>query len=104
MPVWVASLVANVAQKVAKRNELRRCLTIRNDSTEPVYYGHTSSVRTTGTLQGIKIDPNGGSLEDEFHKGEVWLIAAAAASVSIIEDVPEIEEIIEHLIKRKKGE
>jgi len=104
MPVWKVSLVAGVAQKVMKKNPYRRSITIKNDSASNVYYGHHHNVATSGFRQGFLIPPNGGTMEDEFHKGEVWLIAAAAVSVSIIEDTPEIEEIVDYLIKRKEVE
>jgi len=91
MPVWTVDLVANKAQMVAPKNPKRICISVKNDSAANVYYGHEEGVSTSGYRQGWLIDPNGGSLEDEFHKGEVWLISPSSVSVTILEDVEELK-------------
>jgi hypothetical protein len=87
MPVWTETLEANTAKKVISKNPKRISFSIRNDSGSAVYYGKNRSVSTSGYFQGIKIDPNGGAIEDDSYKGDVYLISASAISVTIVEDV-----------------
>jgi len=87
MPVWLEDLKANIVKKVMARNPNRASLSIKNDSAVNVYYGHSSGVATTGRRQGILVDPNGGALEDRWHKGDVYLIAPSDCNVTLIEDL-----------------
>jgi len=87
MTVKLVPLIANRPRRILTKNENRKAFTIKNDSTEPIYFGHDSSVATSGYKQGYKVDPGGGSVEDEFHKGEVWAIAGANVWITVVEDV-----------------
>jgi len=100
MPVWRVQLKANVAQKVCKPNPLRKSFTIDNVSTADVYWGPYSWVATAGPRKGFLIRA-AQSAENRWHKGEVWVISASDVDIEIEEMIPEIEEIVDYLIKRK---
>jgi len=89
MPIWAVTLAANKAERVASANPNRICISIQNESSADVYYGHDAGVSISGPSQGFKIRANGGFLEDEFYKGDVYLISSQAVTVVIAEDVKE---------------
>jgi len=68
-------------------NPKRKSYSIVNDSSVDVFAGKSRNVATSGFKQGINLRANGGSLEDEFHKGEVWTVANTATTVTVVEDV-----------------
>ena len=88
MPTWVEPLKANIPRRILPANPKRICYTIRNDSSVDVYIGKDSRVSTSGFFRGFKVDAGGGTLEDEFHKGEVWAIAESDCEITVNEDVP----------------
>jgi len=88
MPTWLEPLKANIPRRVIIANPKRICYSIRNDSLVDVFVGKTSRVKTAGFWQGFKVDKEGGTIEDEFHKGEVWAIAPSDCVITINEDVP----------------
>ena len=92
MPVWKETLPANKARRVMNVNSNRACFTVKNDSATDVFVGHNMRVATSGYNQGAKIGATGGSVEDAFHRGEVWLITTAAVDVTCIEDVKIVDD------------
>jgi len=101
MPVWRVSLKANVAQKVLKKNPLRKSFTIDNVSTADVYWSPYPWVATTGFRKGFLVRA-ASSAENEWHKGEVWIISGSTVDIEMEEMIPEIEEIVDYLIARGK--
>jgi len=101
MPVWRVQLQANVAQKVCKDNPLRKSFTIDNVSTSDVYWGPYSWVAVSGPRKGFLVRA-GQSAENRWHRGEVWIICGSTVDIEIEEMIPEIEEIVDYLIERKK--
>jgi len=87
MVVRTITLVANRAIKALSANPDRKVFTIKNDSGTAVFVGHRQDVATSGYKQGYKVDPGGGAIEDEFHKGDVWVISTAAVSITVAEDI-----------------
>jgi len=101
MPVWKVHLVAGVAQKVLKKNPLRKSFTIDNVSAADVYWSPYPWVATTGFRKGFLVRA-ASSAENEWHKGEVWLISDSTVDIEMEEMLPEIEEIVDYLIARGK--
>jgi len=101
MPVWKVHLVANVPQRVLKKNPLRKSFTIDNVSTADVYWSPYSWVATSGFRKGFLVRA-ASSAENEWHKGEVWLICGSTVDIEMEDMIPEIEEIVDYLIARKK--
>jgi hypothetical protein len=79
-------LVANVATRVLAPNPHRLSYSVKNNGAVIVYRGYDRSVTTSGPNQGYSIAVGGDAIEDEFHKGEVWLIAAAGTNVTVEEN------------------
>jgi hypothetical protein len=79
-------IVANVATRVLSPNTHRTSYSVKNDSIVVVFRGYDRSVAVAGPNQGYLIAAGGDAIEDEFHKGEVWLIAAAGCNVTVEEN------------------
>jgi hypothetical protein len=86
MPTF-AHTVQTTPTRVLLANPERVSYTIQNTSVEDVYVGKSREVATSGFKTGMKISAGGDSIEDEFHKGEVWIVAASSVSVVVTEDV-----------------
>jgi len=87
MPVWTETLAAGVARRIIAQNPKRVSFSIRNDSGSAVFYGKHRGVAVSGYFKGTQIDANGGALEDEFYKGDVFAISASGVDITVIEDV-----------------
>lgn len=81
----VTVTVKTVPTRLLVANDKRKVYSIHNDSTVNVYVGYDKEVATSGPKRGILVRPNGGAIEDEFHKGEVWAIAEAETEVTVVE-------------------
>jgi hypothetical protein len=79
-------LVANLPTRVLAPNPHRLSYSIKNDGAVNIYRGYDRSVATSGTNQGYLIAAGGDALEDEFHKGEVWLVTPAGTNVTVEEN------------------
>jgi hypothetical protein len=74
----------NVPTRALAANPNRKVVSIQNNGTEPVFYADSAGVQTSGFNQGWTIPPQG-TIEDEYNKGEVWLIASNYTTVTIQE-------------------
>jgi len=81
--------IGTLPKRVLTRNKNRVLYGVINNSATNVYLGFDSSVATSGEKKGILIQANGGYYIDSSHKGEVWLIAEAATTVTVFEVTPE---------------
>ena len=88
MPVWTIE-VTTTPKRVLTKNKNRLVYVILNSSSVNVYVGFDSSVSTTGEKKGIPVLANGGIWSDEYHKGEVWIIAESDTEVQVVEVVKE---------------
>jgi len=79
-------IVAAVPTRVLAPNPHRLSYSVKNDGAVIVYRGYDRSVAVAGPNQGYSIAVGGDAIEDEFHKGEVWLIAAAGTFVTVEEN------------------
>lgn len=86
MPVFVHT-VQTVPTRALLASRKRRSFTVQNTSAQDVFYAKNRNVSINGFTSGHKISASGGLLTDEFHKGEVWLIAAAQVDVTVSEDL-----------------
>jgi len=77
--------VRTTPTRLLASNPDRAVYSIQNFSSQDIYVGYDSNVATSGANTGAKLTANGGLLEDEFHKGEVWAIASSNAQVVVIE-------------------
>jgi hypothetical protein len=87
MVVFTLTTIANQPLKVLPKNPKRAVWSALNYSDSDVYYGHDQSVTTTGRTKGWRIPAAGGSVEDEYHRGEVWLICEYDGKEVTIEEV-----------------
>jgi len=79
-------LVADTPTRVLSANPTRLSYSVKNDGAAIVYRGYDRGVAVAGPNQGYLIAVGGDAIEDEFHKGEVWLIAAADTNVTVEEN------------------
>jgi len=79
-------IVANAPTRVLTPNSHRTSYTVKNDSLVVVFRGYDRAVAVAGANQGLLIAAGGDAIEDEFHKGEVWLIAAADCYITVEEN------------------
>ncbi|RLG47480.1 MAG: hypothetical protein DRN92_03135 [Thermoproteota archaeon] len=84
MPV-ISLKVGITPQRILVRNPDRVVFSILNYSSYDVYVGYDKNVSTTGKTKGILVKANGGGMEDEYHKGEVWAIATAETEITVVE-------------------
>jgi hypothetical protein len=87
MVVFTMTTQANVPLRALARNPKRQVWSALNYSDTDIYYGHGPDVTTTGRTKGWRIPASGGSVEDEFHKGEVWIICTADGKELTVEEV-----------------
>jgi len=85
MPVF-EQRVSTRPLRVLLANPNRADFSIINESSEDVYVGYAMDVSTLGFSTGIPVKASGGSMEDKFHRGEVWVVANADTTVTAIED------------------
>jgi len=85
MPVF-EQRVSTRPLRVLLANHNRSDFSIINESSVDVYVGYAMDVAISGFLTGIPVKASGGSMEDKFHMGEVWIVAGADTSVTAIED------------------
>jgi len=81
----VTITVGTTPQRILVANPDRVVYSILNFSSNDVYIGYDKNVSTTGKTKGILVKANGGGMEDEYHKGEVWAIATAETEVTVVE-------------------
>lgn len=86
MPIFNVTLAANVPMRLLKKNPMRKIYFLKNDSTSNIYIGHDNRVAASGVLQGLLLEMGGAVWKDEYWKGDVWCLCAAAVSISVIED------------------
>lgn len=80
---------------VLSTNLRRKSFTIKNDTSSTVYVGENSSVAVSGYHQGAIVSSGGGTMEDRYYKGDVWLIqnSGGALNITVIETNYLAEEI-----------
>ena len=88
MPVWTIE-VSTQPKRVLSKNPNRLTYAILNTSATNVYVGFDSSVTYSGERRGIPVLANGGFWQDEYHKGDVYVVAEADTEVTVIEVVKE---------------
>lgn len=84
MPV-VTITVGTTPKRLLSRNPDRVVYSIINEGSYNAYIGYDKNVSTTGKTKGIKLAANGGGMEDEWHKGEVWAIAEGETELTVVE-------------------
>lgn len=85
MPVFNVTLVANTAQILLKKNPVRKVYFLKNDSASNIYIGFSNRLATSGYLQGLLLEAGGAVWEDEYWKGEVWVLTAGNVNISVVE-------------------
>jgi len=80
---------ANLSFRIMSNSgDRRKAYTVTNPgSIADLFVGKDRNVTTSGFFEGIKVLQGGGTLEDEFHKGEVWVISTGTPSVHFVEDL-----------------
>jgi len=77
--------VGTTPKRLLSANPGRVVYTLINEGSYNAYVGFDKNVSTTGKTKGIKLAPNGGGMEDEFYKGEVWAIAEGNTEITVVE-------------------
>ncbi len=85
MPVFEQS-ATKVPKLVLLANPDRAEYSVINESSVDVWIGYTNLVTASGFSTGIPVLANGGSIEDRWHKGEIWIVSNLPTTVSIVED------------------
>lgn len=88
--VYTIKTKANTPVLALGRNPRRIVWSLLNASDTPIYFGYDSSVSTSGRSMGWKVDA-GGAIEDEFHKGEVWIICSQDDKQVTLVEVSRVE-------------
>ena len=88
--VFTVTTVANKAIKVLGENEKRVVWSALNLSDTAIFFGYNQSVATSGRLQGWRIAPGYGSVEDEHSKDEIWLICTAGDKSITVQEITEV--------------
>jgi len=84
MPIRTVA-VKTTPTRLLARNPDRVVYSVVNDSTVDIFISYDKNVATSGAYKGVKIMANGGSCEDEHHKGEVWAISTSETEVTVVE-------------------
>lgn len=104
MPTVLISVPTSTPTLALSINLRRKAFTIKNDSASNVYVGDNNSVLASGYHQGAIVNSGGGSMEDQFHKGEVWFYqnSGAAINITVIETnyLPEEIAIIQKILTK----
>jgi len=77
--------VGTTPKRVLSANPGRVVYNLINEGGYDAYVGFDKNVSTTGKTKGIKLTANGGGMEDEFYKGEVWAIAEGNTEITVVE-------------------
>lgn len=83
---WTITTTANTAVKVLEGNDDRIVWSAINISDTDVYFGYDDLVATSGDRKGVLVAANGGSIEDEHSKDDVYVICTASGKeVNMVE-------------------
>jgi len=77
--------VGTTPKRLLSANPGRVVYSLINEGNYNAYVGFDKNISTTGKSKGIKLSANGGGMEDEFYKGEVWAIAEGNTEITVVE-------------------
>lgn len=103
MPTILVPILTATPTLVLSTNLRRKTFTIKNDTSSNIYIGENQSVTTSGYHQGAIVSSGGGSVEDRWYKGEVYIIQASGSTLNITvietnylaEEITIIQKILE---------
>lgn len=87
MPIVIISIPAGKAVRGLQKNDDRISWSTFNDVGADVFYGFNQNITNSGRKRGRVIELDGGSVNDEKSKGEIWFYCLSAVTLVVQVDV-----------------